>query len=496
MKTVPKQSILDWRQYSLDKRHAPWKLLLPIDSEGQILAIGLNGIALASLARSWAKVDAYLCSTTDIEWATEQGQSLEHDYQFERVKDIDAQKRHYAAIAINANLSNHSDCEKILNLLKPGGSAVWIGSSSEVPSPSILFKCGYADVRRYALLPPSSGKILLPIGSHELTKAGLKLYSPAKTFNRMLVQVAGFAATMRLQYLIGARQVVVARKPGALSKGEYFIDWVSQYMNIRVRDICIYSGWERLVVQLIDEQHKVLAIAKLAETIFGQRANQREMNVLRSIEHNFDLQGSVPKIIGTHVWQSHDIQLQNVAEIGVRRFTTKLMLAHMHFLISLGRMGRCEMTLNDWPRWKEICEWAHESSFKPTSEAIRLRDAVADCSERLQNIKIPFHRIHGDFTPWNVLVGSHDICVVDWEESETLGLPYTDLVHYAVACETVKKERKITIEKLLSNNLSSLKIDTQMQILQKALAIPKYIERVSIIHELWFRQCRWGHRNL
>jgi hypothetical protein len=150
------------------------------------------------------------------------------------------------------------------------------------------------------------------------------------------------------------------------------------------------------------------------------------------------------------------------------------------------------LTLQEWPKWQEIHHWAYRSKFGSPLKAEALRAAVHACEEKFRGKKIPFHFVHGDFTPWNILMGNKGLMVLDWEKSDPVGLPFTDLIHFAMTRRVLIEEKHVPMERFLRNPISVLKIDAEFNNLQELLKFPVEIVNLSAIHESWLRR-QWRH---
>lgn len=58
------------------------------------------------------------------------------------------------------------------------------------------------------------------------------------------------------------------------------------------------------------------------------------------------------------------------------------------------------------------------------------RDAFAPAYEHLENAIVPTTIVHGDFTPWNILVDADSVRVFDWENAVLDGIPEWDRMFY------------------------------------------------------------------
>ena len=164
------------------------------------------------------------------------------------------------------------------------------------------------------------------------------------------------------------------------------------------------------------------------------------------------MQRFVPKIILQGNWQDHTLAVQTA--VTQKCYSSALNSEHQEFLENLSQMDKCEATLSQWPRWAEILEWTAHGRFGSTKEAAMLRMALEQSAHKLKDKKLYFHRVHGDFAPWHALLGYDGLKVVDWQDSEAMGLPYYDSVHFLLRAISINKS--LDIGKLLADPLGYL----------------------------------------
>ena len=116
----------------------------------------------------------------------------------------------------------------------------------------------------------------------------------------------------------------------------------------------------------------------------------------------------------------------------------------------MNKIDRAEGALEQLPQWAILWRWANEGKFSSSREGGTARAALERCWDKLGNKKILFHRIHGDFTPFHALLAGNKLVVADWEESEPVGLPLYDAIHFIMARDIHLKRSKLSIENLLN----------------------------------------------
>jgi hypothetical protein len=451
-----------------EERQAAWKVFLPLAPKMPILAIGLSKNILVNLARSWTVVHAYGIPHHDIQWAIQQIERLGLISRIIEIKSLESVDSTYCSIAINVESQRKWPFERTFYLLAPGGAVVWIGRNTYIPSANNLLKQDCVRIRKYAILPPHGFRIIVPLNHGRLTHTGLGLFVPGRASNRLAVYLARLISIAGCQELLGLRQVVVTRKGGLLSGGSYFLDWVSQQLNLKVSDATVFPGnnynvgVRKLTLQLLDKNGQVIGIAKLADMEGARKAIEREALALKRLENISELRPAIPKIITQSEWHRHAVQVQTAVGPVRKTFCKNLRKEHLEFLARLSQVDQIEMPLEKWPHWPKMWHWAHNSKFTSPNNIKPVSALVEKCAHKLKDLRIPFHRIHGDFARWNVLFGENKLSIVDWEQSDSMGLPCYDLVYFLVRKPYLDRTKDGWAELYLSDSLTLLKENTTL----------------------------------
>jgi hypothetical protein len=299
-----------------------------------------------------------------------------------------------------------------------------------------------------------------------LARAGLGLFVPGNLRNRIAVRFGRLFSTVGLQEFIGLRQVVVARKQGTFAGSWCALDRIRQYLGAEAADAAVYTprmigtntalGMRKLTLQLFAEDGEVTGIAKVADTEDARGAIERETLALRRLASVPEFNELVPRVIAEEDLLGHRIQIQTPVGSDGKKFCRRLTENHLAFLGMLSHVDQVEMPLEKWPHWQLIWHWAHDGTtyHGNTNPALPL---VEKCAATLKGVKIPFHRMHGDFARWNIMVDRKGMSVVDWEQSEEAGLPCYDLVYFLVRKANVDTAKNQWAEKVLSDSLAALR---------------------------------------
>ena len=457
------------------ERLTAWKVCLPVLPVLPILAIGLHGSSLLSLSRTWRNIHVRQSKDLEIRWARDQIKRLNLSCDIRFIDEKDCCSSSYQAIAVCDKTQRFSDLSKMIGWLKPGGTVVWVGHRFQVPKNLNLMRVGFELIRRYAVLPPSVWKLIIPINNGEFAQSGLRLYEGNRWQKRIVNRLCCFASELGCQGLLGIRrQVVFAKKPGFLQKNAYILEWIGDLLGCHVGDVTIYPGTNqtpgrrKITLQVLDDTAKAIAIAKIADTKTAYAANEREASVLSFLQEFAFVRDSIPKILATGTWGGYSVQLQEAVDHDSREYCSELTDGHLNFLNALSHVGRREMKLTEWTMWNQIVQWFIQKHFTSTEEANIVRSAIKFCRDQLCDTKLLFHLTHGDFTPWNVFLKDKRLIAVDWEESDLTGLFFFDLVHFTLRKRTLLENRPMTLKELFSSTPQSLGIDKSLSTLTDA----------------------------
>jgi len=433
------------------ERCVAWKYLLPMAEGGDLLAIGFSAVAVAGLTRSWPRIRAVSGG-----WASTGSPVGE------------SRPASWAAVAVAADSRNwRPQPADLLHLVAPGGAVAWVGSGETVPTDAALRAAGFEVISRHAVLPPGTIKVLVPLNAGRATCAALNLYIPGGRLNRALVLVMRMLARFGLQRLLGRSQVVIARRPGRLAQGDYLLDWLSIGLGRPVAEAAIYPGTNdapgrrKVTIQLLDAEGRVMGIAKVADTDPAAAALEREAALLDRLRRNPALADSIPRIAARGNWHGHAIQVQTPLEHTAASFRPVWTARHQEFMDHLAAIDTVVMPLDRWPGLPGLLGWVRCEVGNQPGPGERERQAVERAVSRLAAVRLPFHRVHGDFTPWNVFAHNDRIMVFDWEDSEAQGLPLSDLFHFQIIEETCLR-RPYTTERLFASTPRSFGIEEQL----------------------------------
>jgi hypothetical protein len=134
---------------------------------------------------------------------------------------------------------------------------------------------------------------------------------------------------------------------------------------------------------------------------------------------------------------------------------------HEQFTDHLAAVDTAVIPLGRWPGLPALMSWVRRDAGNESGPGERERQVIERAVSRLADVRLPCHRVHGDFTPWNVFAHRGRVMVFDWEYSEAPGLPLSDLFHFYIIAESCLR-RPFTTERLLLSAPRSLGIEKQL----------------------------------
>ncbi len=389
----------------------------------------------------------------------------------------------YAAVVVNCGgKSPHP--RALLSRLRAGGSVVWIGASMSVPSGHLLRASGFEKVRTYGKL----GRVLVPESDGSLTRSGLSFYVPGRWRNRTAARLARLLSFIGCHRLMTCHKVVVARAPGDCGRGAYLLDWISSQIGQDICDAALFTSdserGDRSTLQVLTARARVAGVAKVAFGSGREPELARETAALSSLSTT-SLAGSIPKVLVTGSWQGCPVHIQAALPRDGFKYSTNLTPAHLRFLSALGGIDRRDATLRDWADLKSI----RDKALEVGADADTIHAAIQDATRSIGLKKLPLHRIHGDFAPWNVLSRGGDIGVVDWEQSHAAGLPLYDAIYFGIRVATLIKRRWYSARQLLHQPIAILGIGEQVRTLAASLSLSERYQFTTEQIESLVRLC-------
>lgn len=437
-----------------EERNTAWKLLLPVAPERPVLATGLDCPGLVSLGRSWRTVHAVNTPDKELALARDMAGAAGLCTRYELACAGNRPPGGYHAIAALGSV-DVPDRERIWRLLAPGGSAVWSGHRTDLPQTPSLVAYGYGPVRRYAVIPPATGKVIVPVSCRAAALTGLGFYVPVKARGRIASMAGRLASIAGCQGYLSTRQLVTAVRPGALPDGQYLTGFMSERLGRHVADVAMYPGSSssdrrRVTLLAMDGSGGGLAVVKVADTPGGMAVNNKEAAVLEMLRQDSGIRSAVPGVIFAGDWQGHSVMVQEYVRPAGCRNLSGLTPAHTCFLDSLSRLDRREAGLRDWPGWRRLHSWSKSDGMDASGDGDAVRKILMECKELVGPDRLTLHRIHGDFSPWNMFVDGSRLVVFDWEFSEPSGLPFYDLVHFVMRKKQYIDDKPLRLVELLT----------------------------------------------
>lgn len=304
---------------------------------------------------------------------------------------------------------------------------------------------------KFIPLPPGSPKLLLPMGFSAVQARGLELYAPGSIKGKIL---KGMASTVSHLGLLGALGSLISKDAGNFELpasirpiliGDQLSGLLEQWSEIlHAQNIvpAISLGtpndFQKITALLCNEKGRPLAIAKIGATEASRRLLLNESRALTTME-DLGLQTlRSPELIGSCFQGDINWLLQEALFEGSPS-PLKPEKIHLKALAELfiktretGRLGEVSF----WSRMTdgierlgpaELIRQGLDSDFLK-----EFKTSLAKGEDSDSGPDWPLGSAHGDFTPWNMRLGSLHLGVFDWEYFTPKAPLGWDLMRYLV----------------------------------------------------------------
>jgi len=470
------------------RHQASWRIFLPASSEARLLAIDLGYEDLLCLCRAGQRVHVSggprgVVQRIQKQLAVETGGG-------ERVTTTSLAEAVGPFDGIAMDLS--SDAEKGVSQaaawLAPGGTLVVVGRGKHVRRGVRELGRDFEIPRHYAVLPPASGKLTLPLTPARVTRSALRMYVPGSRWKRYAGAFAKCLSRCGLSRLLAQRGLAVVRRKAsgghAGTEPGYFFSWLERELGWTVGGVALYvytgaydaAKVGKLTVQLLDDRGHVLGVLKQSDAAAGGEKIRQEVAALTRLEGEAGFLGMVPRVLLEGEKWGRRFFVQSAVTSRRASCPERLTSAHVRFLARLASVDLVEKPLEEWSGWRPLSEWTSHVAEDGSAGGVQLGAHLEACRRSLSGIWLPFHRVHGDFARSNVLLGGASVSVVDWEESHDDGLPFLDMVHFGLRQLVKYGEESLPVTALLQKPGRTLGVERA--VLRLAAAAPE-LERFA-----------------
>lgn len=419
------------RDVSLDERSVAWKIVLPCEKDAPLLVVGLNVGGIAGLARTWGRIDC-LVSHGSTEILKKLPEGLGNKVRI--ITSLDEIRGKYRIIVL-ASFDTYSFIPiKRLNQLLSAADIVvclrFLGCPLLVRD---LYRYGFGTVRRYAALSKKHPRIFFPISSGRTVSKGLMFHIPGRRRIRWMLLIAKWLSQIGCKAHLAHAELFLATNSEAFSQENHLKQWLTERLGCPLSDMIVYAGSDlkrrKITALVLDKLGKKEFVVKIADTEYGAEAIRQESTALRRIASS-PLREQAPQVVtDQREWNGYSIQVQTLVAGDSFRQTQTLTDAHFKFLNELSQIDRIIVPIHSTPAWKNLI------SSLDNIDLSNLPRPIVSVIKRFtrDNFKsktILCHRTHGDFAPWNIRLKGDAIYVVDWEDSEQIGLPFTDALYF------------------------------------------------------------------
>jgi hypothetical protein len=271
---------------------------------------------------------------------------------------------------------------------------------------------------------PNLGNVrwLLPASQPALRRAGIEgLYQPNSLRGRVVRTIIGAGA------VLGEK---VWLEEDALARLETML---ASVVGVEAVRLAFYLGvpapHRKVTAQVLTPDGKTLAYAKIATSPLAQEAVKAERRALLRLSESADLQGTVPKVLGSLDWHGGTILLITMGP--PRPGPRGLSSVHLRFCTQVFQSFRVQETFVESPMWTRMSEiWLRLQHNSPETLPANLGPALEWLHDELGPVSMPLSLAHGDFTPWNTRLGPRSLFVLDWERASEGMSPLYDAFNF------------------------------------------------------------------
>ena len=289
--------------------------------------------------------------------------------------------------------------------------------------------------RMYAAYPNLANvRWLLPANQPALRRAGIEgLYQPNSLRGRAVRTIIGAGA-------VPGEKVWL--EEDALARLETML---ASVVGVEAVRLAFYLGvpapHRKVTAQVLTPDGKTLAYAKIATSPLAQAAVKTERRALLRLSESADLQGTVPKVLGSLDWHGGTILLITMGP--PRPGPRGLSSAHLRFCTQLFQSFRGRETFVESPMWSSMSEiWLHLQRSSPETLPANLGPALERLHDELGPVNMPLSLAHGDFAPWNTRLGERSLFVLDWERASEGMTPLYDAFNFQALQSALLGRRK------------------------------------------------------
>src|SRR5918998_3272408 len=290
---------------------------------------------------------------------------------------------------------------------------------------------------------------LLPAKGPALRRAGIEgLYQPSSLRGRALRTIIGAGA------LQGEKGWLEADNLQRLET------MLASVVGVEAVRLVFYLGvpapHRKVTAQVLTPDGKTMAYAKIATSPLAQAAVKTERRALLRLSESADLQGTVPKVLGSLDWHGGTILLITMGP--PRPGPRGLSSVHLRFCTQVFQSFRVQETFVESPMWSGMSEiWLRLHHSSPETLPANIGPALERLHDGLGPVSMPLSLAHGDFTPWNTRLGPRSLFVLDWERASEGMSPLYDAFNFqALQAALLGRRRGLRDRRFLLRLLDAL----------------------------------------
>lgn len=288
---------------------------------------------------------------------------------------------------------------------------------------------------RFLRFPGTGGGwVLLDAANPAVFRAGTALLPRGRFVTRLATRVVGASARVGLHGRFARARVAAAR----------VVDPAERFPGLPRGLACNAASGvpgrdQKTIVQLVSPNGRVVAFAKVADSLAARALVRREHDALAQLAiHGVH----VPRVLGFEDAERATVLVQSALHGG--RAPAAFGAAHAAFLAELTERTRVEFSATDLPAHRSaharLAALASVPARPGVSATTPLDRAGLETYAELARVLEEHERgdrvacsfAHGDFTPWNAVLGPDGLGAFDWEHALDAAPLGHDALHFVL----------------------------------------------------------------
>jgi thymidylate kinase len=285
-------------------------------------------------------------------------------------------------------------------------------------------------------LPLNDGRCYLIPDKGKISTHSLKIYH-TQNIKATLVKTI-----LSILLKIGVVQQFIKKVPiNNLNTINSFIHYFNSVFGYNDLIISVSLGTpgnhRKPVIQIMESTGNILGYAKIGWNNETVELVKNETHVLELLSHN-QLSFQVPELIHKDDWNGNYVCIQSPANQKAGSASQKPIPIYIKAIEEIAEMNITFNIISETQFWNSIIK--RKDNIQNSYYRYVIERGIDFIVNNNRDQKIPFHRNHGDFAPWNALISNNQLFLYDWEYSQEYAPAFYDIFHFILQTEYLLKK--------------------------------------------------------